>query len=453
MKPNRTTQIEAQHARDKLTARERIELLLDPGLFEEFGVAEHDPDARDAGDSVVAGRGAVNGRAVYVYAKDFTIRDGALDEAHAQKIARAQDMALAARAPIVGLINSAGARLEAGVAALAGFGEIFERQIRACGIIPQISLIMGPCAGADAFSPALSDFVFMVANVGHLFVTGPEIVRTVANEAVSAQELGGAQVHAAKTGLCDRAYANDFEALKQMRRLIDFLPASNVEGASEWPSFDDVGRLDPSLETLVPEDPLKTYDMKELIEKTVDESDFFEIQEAHARSIVTGFGRIDGRTIGVVANQPLVLAGVIDADAARKAARFVRFCDRFAIPIVTFVDAPGFLPGLAQEHGGLVREVAELIFAYGSARAPKVTIITRNAFGGAYVAMGSKHLGGGVNLAWPTARVALTGRDASASPHAAAGYIDEVIEPSATRAKIAQALATLCLERRMSPEK
>ena len=335
-------------------------------------------------------------------------------------------------------------------------GEIFQRHIRARGIIPQISLIMGPCAGADAFSPALTDFVFMVENAGHLFVAGPEIVRTVANEAVSAQELGGAQVHAAKTGLCDRAYANDFEALKQMRRLIDFLPASNADGPPEWPSFDDAARLDASLETLVPEDPLKTYDMKELIEKTVDEGDFFEIQEAHARGIVTGFGRIDGRAIGVVANQPMVLAGVIDADAARKAARFVRFCDRFGLPIVTFVDAPGFLPGLAQEHGGLAREVAELIFAYGSAQAPKVTIITRNAFGGAYVAMGSKHLGGGVNLAWPNAQIALTGAAAetSASPHAAAahGYIDEVIEPSATRAKIAQALAMLRRKRRISPE-
>jgi propionyl-CoA carboxylase beta chain len=450
--PNQTAQIERQHARGKLTARERIELLLDPGSFAEFDIAaDAGSDPQDSGDGVIAGWGAVNGRAVYVYAKDFTVQGGALNAAHARKIARAQDMALSARAPIVGLFDSGGARLEAGVAALAGYGEIFQGHIRASGIIPQISLIMGPCAGADAFSPALTDFVFMVENTSHLFVTGPEIVRTIANEAVAADELGGAHVHAAKTGLCDRAYANDFEALKQLRRLIDFLPASNGGGVPEWPSFDDVERQDPSLDTLVPENPLQAYDIKELIEKTVDEGDFFEIGEAHARNIVTGFGRIDGRTVGVVANQPTVLAGVLDSDAARKAARFVRFCDCFRVPIVTFVDAPGFLPGLAQEHGGLAREVAELIFAYGAASAPKVTIVTRNAFGGAYVVMGSKHLGRDdgftVNFAWPTARIALigagAGEDAGASPHAAAarGYIDEVIAPGATRKRIADALA------------
>jgi propionyl-CoA carboxylase beta chain len=456
-------QIEAQHARGKLTARERIELLLDPGSFEEFLSAEHAADPSSPGDGVIAGRGAVNGRAVYVYAKDFTVRDGALNEAHAQKIARTQDMALSARAPIVGLIDSGGARLEAGVAALAGYGEIFQRHIRASGIIPQISLIMGPCAGADAFCPALTDFLFMVENTSHLFVAGPDIVRTITNEAIAADELGGARVHTAKTGLCDRAYANDFEALMQMRRLIDFLPASNTDGVPEWPSFDDVEREDPSLDTLIPENPLKAYDMKELIEKTVDEGDFFEIGEAHARNIVTGFGRIDGRTVGVVANQPLVLAGVLDADAARKAARFVRFCDCFGVPIVTFVDAPGFLPGLAQEHGGLVREVAKLIFAYGEARAPKVTLVTRNAFGGAYSVMGSKHLGRDVNFAanfaWPTARIALigagAGEDDGASPHAAAarGYIDAVIEPRATRNRIARALAALRRKELGSPGK
>ena len=446
-------QIEAQHARGKLTARKRIELLLDPGSFAEFDIAaDAGSDPRDSGDSVIAGWGAVNGRAVYVHANDFTVEGGALNAAHARKIARAQDMALSARAPIVGLIDSDGARLEAGVAALAGYGEIFQGHIRASGIVPQISLIMGPCAGTEAFSPALTDFVFMVENTSHLFVAGPEIVRTIANEAVTADELGGASVHAAKTGLCDRAYANDFEALKQLRRLIDFLPASNSGGVPAWPSFDDVERLDPSLDTLVPENPLQAYDMKELIEKTVDEGDFFEIGEAHARNIVTGFGRIDGRTIGVVANQPMVLAGVLDKDAARKATRFARFCDCFAIPIVTFVDAPGFLPGLAQEHGGLAGGVAELIFAYGAASAPKVTIVTRNAFGGAYVVMGSKHLGRddgfAVNFAWPTARIALigagSGADAGASPHAAAarGYIDEVIAPRATRKRIADALAT-----------
>ncbi len=454
--PQFDPRVKAQHERGKLAARERIELLLDPGSFEEFGAdAEHGADANDPGDGVVAGWGAVTGRAVYVYAKDFTVLDGALNEAHARKIARTQDTALSARAPIVGLFDSGGARLEAGVAALAGFGEIFRRHVLASGVIPQISLIMGPCVGADAFSPALTDFVFMVENTSHLFVTGPDIVRTIANEAITADELGGARVLAAKTSLCDRAYANDFEALMQMRRLIDFLPASTIAGVPEWPSFDDAERQDSSLDTLVPENPLKTYDMRELIEKTVDEGDFFEIAEAHARNIVAGFGRIDGRTVGVVANQPMVLAGVLDADAARKAARFVRFCNCFGVPIVTFVDAPGFLPGVAQEHSGLAREVAELIFAYGEARAPKVTIVTRNAFGGAYAVMGSKHLGADLNLAWPTARIALIGAgdDSGASPFEAAarGFIDEVIEPRATRSKIARALAALRRRERASP--
>ena len=449
----RAAQIEAQHARAKLTARERVELLLDPGSFEEFMSAEAAAEPTDPGDSVIAGRGAVSGRAVFVYAEDFTVADGALTEADAQKIALALDLALAARAPIVGLFDSGGARLEAGVAALAGYGEIFQRQIRASGIIPQISLIMGPCAGAGAFRPALTDFIFMVENASHLYATGPEIVRTIANEAVTAEELGGARVHVEKTGLCDRAYANDFEALGQMRRLIDFLPASNASGVPEWPSFDNAERQDPSLDTLIPEDPLKTYDMKELIEKTVDEGDFFELGEAYGRGIVAGFGRIDGRTVGVIANQPMVLAGALEAQAARKAARFVRFCDSFGVPIVTFVDAPGFLPGLAQEHGGLVREVAELIFAYGGARAPKVTLVARNAFGGAYAVMGPKQLGRDVNstasFAWPTARIALVGvsagADVGASPHEAAarGFIDAVIEPRATRSAIARALAAL----------
>jgi len=442
----RAAQVEAQHARGKLTAHERIELLLDPGSFEELA-------SPDRGDSVIAGRGAVSGRVVYVYAEDFTVADGALDAAQAQKIVRAQDQALAARAPIAGLFDSGGARLEAGVAALAGYGEIFQRHSRASGIIPQISLIMGPCAGAGAFRPALTDFTFMVENGSHLYVTGPEIVRTIANEAVSAEELGGARVHAAKTGLCDRAYANDFEALKQMRRLIDFLPACNASGVPEWPSFDDAERQDASLDTLIPDDPLKTYDMRELIKKVADEGDFFELGEACGRGIIAGFARIDGRTVGVIASQPMVLAGAIDAEAARKAARFVRFCGGFAVPIVTFVDAPGFLPGLAQEHGGLIREVADLIFAYGAARAPKVTLVTRNAFGGAYAVMGSKQLGRDVNstasFAWPTARIALVGVSAGenvgASPHEAAarGYIDAVIEPRATRSTIARALAAL----------
>jgi propionyl-CoA carboxylase beta chain len=459
--------IAAQHERGKLTARERIELLLDQDSFEELDIASGtDPDPR--GDGVVAGSGAVNGRAVYVYAKDFSVLAGSLSERHARKIAATQDLALANRAPIIGLFESGGARIDNGVAALAGYGEIFKRHVLASGVIPQISLIMGACAGADVFSPALTDFVFMVEATSHLFVTGPAIVRTVANEAVTAEELGGASVHAARTGVCDRAYANDFEALLQLRRLIDFLPASNTAGAPEWPSFDTIDPVDPSLDSLVPNDPDKPYDIKELIAKTVDEGDFFEIKEAHARNIITGFGRIDGLTVGVVANQPLVLAGVLDTDAARKAARFVRFCDCFAIPILTFVDAPGFLPGVAQEHGGLVKDGAKLAFAYGEATAPKVTIITRNALGGACAVMA---LRGDTAFAWPTARIGLIGAKGAASfiaapdandpaaiakttqayedrflsPAAAAGrgLIDAVIEPRATRQTIARALAGL----------
>ena len=372
-------------------------------------------------------------------------------EPEARRIVRALDSALAARAPIISLFDSGGARLEAGVSALAGVGEIFQRQIRASGVIPQISLIMGPCLGADAFSPALTDFVFMVEKTSHLVVTGPGIVRTITNEAVTADELAGADAHAQKTGLCDRAYANDVEALRQMRRLIDFLPA-DAGGVPEWPSFDDAAPLDFSLDTLVPDDPLHVYDMKELIEKIVDEGDFFEVKAAHARNIVVGFGRVGGRTVGVVANQPMVLAGALDADGARKAARFVHFCGCFRIPIVSFVDTPGFLPGLAQEHGGLAKAVAALIFAYGAARAPKISVVTRNAFGGAYVAMGAKHLAGGVSFIWPSARIALTGGDtAGAPPNAAraAGAIDAVIEPRETRARIAEALAML---RRDRPE-
>lgn len=438
------TCVEAQHRLGKLTARERIELLVDEGSFEEFDVG--------VDGSVITGRGAVSGRAVYVYAKDFTVLAGSLAAAHARKIVNVQDMALGDRAPIIGLFDSAGARVEDGLAALAGYGEIFQRHVRASGVIPQISLIMGPCAGGDAFSPALTDFLFMVENTSHFYVTGPEVVRTVAGAAVTTDELGGARVHAAKTGACDRAYASDFEALLQVRRLIDFLPASNSGDLPKWPSFDDVQRLDPSLDTLVPEDEHSPYDIRELILKTLDEADFFEIKEAHARNIVVGFGRIGGGPVGVVANQPMVLAGVIDCDAARKAMRFVRFCGRFAIPIVTFVDAPGFLPGLAEEHRDLAGQVAGLIFAYAEARAARVTLVTRNAFGTAYSVMDSQRLGhGGVSFAWPTARIALTGARAAPgamaerSPYdaVAAGAIDEVIEPRSTRKEIARALAAL----------
>jgi propionyl-CoA carboxylase beta chain len=471
--------IDAQHKKGKLTARERIELLLDHGSFEEYDMFVQqrctdfgmDQAARIPGDGVVTGWGTVNGRTVYVFAKDFTVLGGSLSETHAGKITKLQDMALKNRAPIIGLFDAGGARIQEGVAALGGYGEVFQRNVIASGVIPQISLIMGPCAGGDVYSPAMTDFIFMVKDTSYMFVTGPDVVKTVTNENVTAEELGGASVHATKSSIADRAYENDVEALLQMRRLIDFLPASNRDDVPEWPSFDDSDRADLSLDTLVPDNPNKPYDMKELISKIVDEGDFFEIQEAHAKNIVTGFARIDGRSVGIVANQPMVLAGVLDSDASRKAARFVRFCDAFSIPLVTFVDVPGFLPGTAQEYGGLIKHGAKLLYAYAEATVPKITIITRKAFGGAYVVMASKHLRGDVNYAWPSAQIAVMGAKGAVeiifrqdigdaekiaartkeyeerflSPFVAAerGYIDEVIMPHGTRRRISRALAAL----------
>ncbi len=471
--------IDAQHKRGKLTARERIELLLDHGSFEEFDMfvqhrcADFGMDKGDKipGDGVVTGWGTVNGRTVYVFAKDFTVFGGSLSETHAQKITKIQDMALKNRAPIIGLFDAGGARIQEGVAALGGYGEVFQRNVLASGVIPQISLIMGPCAGGDVYSPAMTDFIFMVRDTSYMFVTGPDVVKTVTNETVTAEELGGASVHTTKSSVADGGYDNDVEALLQMRRLIDFLPASNRDEPPEWPAFDATDRLDMSLDTLIPDNPNKPYDMKELILKVVDEGDFFEIQEAHARNIVTGFARIDGRTVGVVANQPMALAGVPDSDASRKAARFVRFCDAFGVPLVTFVDVPGFLPGTAQEYGGLIKHGAKLLFAYAEATVPKVTVIARKAFGGAYDVMASKHLRGDVNYAWPTAQIAVMGAKGAVeiifradmadkdkieartkeyeerflSPFVAAerGYVDEVIMPHSTRRRIARALAML----------
>ena len=470
--------IAAQHAKGKLTARERIELLLDHDSFEEFDMfVEHRCDdfgmaeTKIPGDGVVTGWGTVNGRTVFVFAKDFTVFGGSLSETHAQKITKIQDMALKNRAPIVGLFDAGGARIQEGVAALGGYGEVFQRNVLASGVIPQISLIMGPCAGGDVYSPAMTDFIFMVRNTSYMFVTGPDVVKTVTNETVTAEELGGAHVHTTRSSIADQAYDNDVEALLQMRRLIDFLPASNLERSPTLPSFDDPDLTDSSLDTLIPDSPNKPYDIKELILKVADEGDFFEIQEAHAKNIVTGFARIGGATVGIVANQPLALAGVLDSDASRKGARFVRFCDCFNIPIITFVDVPGFLPGTAQEYGGLIKHGAKLLFAYAEATVPKITIITRKAFGGAYDVMASKHLRGDINLAWPTAQIAVMGakgaveiifrsdinnpariaertkeyEDAFLSPFVAAerGYIDEVIMPHATRRRLSRALAML----------
>jgi propionyl-CoA carboxylase beta chain len=470
--------IEAQHKRGKLTARERIELLLDKGSFEEFDMfVEHRSDefgmekTKIPGDGVVTGWGTVNGRAVFLFAKDFTVFGGSLSETHAQKMIKIQDMAMRARAPIVGLFDAGGARIQEGVAALGGYGEVFKRNVLASGVIPQISVIMGPCAGGDVYSPAMTDFIFMVKDTAYMFVTGPDVVKTVTNEVVTAEELGGASVHTARSAVADGAYENDLECLLQMRRLIDFLPANNEAGPPEWPSHDDVERAEPSLDSLVPDSPNKPYDIKELILKVADEGDFFEIQDAFAKNIVTGFGRIAGRTVGFVANQPMVLAGVLDSDASRKAARFVRFCDAFNIPIVTFVDVPGFLPGTDQEYGGLIKHGAKLLFAYSQASVPLVTVITRKAFGGAYDVMASKHIGGDVNYAWPTAQIAVMGAKGAVeiifrsdigdpkkiaertreyeerflSPFIAAerGYIDDVIMPHSTRRRIARALAML----------
>ncbi len=447
---------------------------------------EYDMSARAGADErtsagVVTGAGTISGRPVYVFAKDFTVFAGAMSQGQARKICDLQDMALHNRAPIIGLCDSAGVRIDEGVAALAGYGELWQRAALASGVIPQISVIMGPCGGADVFAPALADFIFMVRETSHMFVAGPEIVKALTEEAVTADNLGGACVHAVKTGLADGVYDNEFEALRQTRRLVDFLPSSNGDDNPEWPSFDSSERIEPSLDTLVPDAPDVPYDMRELIAKTADEGDFFEIQEAHASNIVIGFGRIEGRSVGFVANQPMVLAGVLDASAARKAARFVRFCDCFNIPIVTFVDAPGFLPGTAQEHGGLIKAAAQLLFAYAEATVPKITVVTRRAFGAAYTIMASKHVRGDVNFAWPTAQIGPIGAKAAVeillgsdrhepadiaamtkeyeetilSPFVAAeqGYIDDVILPHTTRSRIVRALAGLRHKRSENPRK
>lgn len=470
--------INAQHAKGKLTARERLELLLDDGSFEEFDMfVEHRcadfgmADDKIPGDGVVTGWGTINGRIVYVFAKDFTVLGGSLSQAHAQKVCKIQDMALRNGAPIIGLMDAGGARIQEGVDSLGGYAEIFQRNVLASGVIPQISVIMGPCAGGDVYSPAMTDFIFMVRDTSYMFVTGPDVVKTVTQEEVTAEQLGGASIHTTKSSIADGAWDNDVETLAQIRRLMDFLPANNRAEAPTRPSWDKPDRLEMSLDTLVPDNPNKPYDMKELILKTVDEGDFFEIQENFAKNIITGFGRIDGQPVGIVGNQPMVLAGCLDSDASRKAARFVRFCDCFNIPIVTFVDVPGFLPGTSQEYGGLIKHGAKLLFAYCEATVPKITVITRKAVGGAYVVMASRHLRGDLNFAWPTAGIAVMGaqgaveiifRDELGNPERIAarteeyenrflnpfvaanrGYIDEVIMPHSTRRRISLGLQRL----------
>ncbi|RQP05234.1 MAG: acyl-CoA carboxylase subunit beta [Paracoccus sp. BP8] len=470
--------IDAQHARGKLTARERLELLLDEGSFEEFDmfVRHRSTDFgmeedRPYGDGVVTGWGTINGRMVYVFSQDFTVFGGSLSETHAQKICKIMDMAVQNGAPVIGLNDSGGARIQEGVASLAGYADVFQRNIMASGVVPQISVIMGPCAGGAVYSPAMTDFIFMVKDTSYMFVTGPDVVKTVTNEVVTAEQLGGASTHTKKSSVADGAFENDVEAMSEIRRLVDLLPLNNREKAPTRPFFDDPNRIEPSLDTLIPDNPNQPYDMKELILKVADEGDFYEIQKDFAANIITGFIRIEGQTIGVVANQPMVLAGCLDIDSSRKAARFVRFCDAFEIPILTFVDVPGFLPGTGQEYGGVIKHGAKLLFAYGEATVPKVTVITRKAYGGAYDVMASKHLRGDFNYAWPTAEIAVMGakgaveilyrselgdadkiasrtkdyEDRFANPFVAAekGFIDEVIQPHSTRRRVARAFASL----------
>ena len=470
--------IDAQHARGKLTARERIDLLLDDRSFEEFDMfvthrcTDFGMDAqKPAGDGVVTGWGTINGRLVYVFSQDFTVFGGSLSQTHAQKICKIQDMAIQNGAPVIGINDSGGARIQEGVDSLAGYAEVFQRNIEASGVIPQISVIMGPCAGGAVYSPAMTDFIFMVKDTSYMFVTGPDVVKTVTNEQVTAEELGGASTHTRKSSVADAAFENDVEALAEVRRLVDFLPANNREKPPVRPFFDDPDRIETSLDTLVPANANTPYDMKELIHKLADEGDFYEIQENFAKNILTGFIRIEGRTVGVVANQPMVLAGCLDIDSSRKAARFVRFCDAFEIPILTLVDVPGFLPGTSQEYGGVIKHGAKLLFAYGEATVPMVTVITRKAYGGAYDVMASKHLRSDFNYAWPTAEIAVMGAKGAteiihrvdlkdpekiarhaadyekrfANPFVAAerGFIDEVIQPRMTRKRIARAFASL----------
>ncbi|MBM3518042.1 MAG: acyl-CoA carboxylase subunit beta [Alphaproteobacteria bacterium] len=480
--------IEAQHRKGRLTARERLEVLLDPGSFEEFDMfVEHRctdfgmGEQRIPGDGVVTGHGAINGRLVFVFSQDFTVFGGSLSEAHAEKICKVMDHAMRVGAPVIGLNDSGGARIQEGVASLAGYAEVFQRNVLASGVIPQISVIMGPCAGGAVYSPAMTDFIFMVKDSSYMFVTGPDVVKTVTRESVTHEDLGGALAHTTKSSVADLAFTDDVEALIQIRRFVDFLPASNRVKPPQRATADPIDREEPALDRLIPDTPTKPYDMIELIEKVVDEGDFFELQQAFARNIIVGFARMGGLSIGIVANQPMVLAGCLDIDSSRKAARFVRFCDCFNIPILTFVDVPGFLPGTAQEHGGIIKHGAKLLFAFAEATVPKVTVITRKAYGGAYDVMSSKHLRGDLNYAWPTAEIAVMGpkgaveiifrgeigdaarieartqdyRARFASPFIAGhrGFIDDVIMPRATRARICRALAMLRDKRLENPWK
>ena len=480
--------VDAQHTRGKLTARERIELLLDPGSFEEWDMfVEHRSTdfgmekTSIPGDGVVTGHGTINGRTVFVFSQDFTVFGGSLSETHAEKICKIMDQAMKVGAPILGINDSGGARIQEGVSSLAGYAEVFSRNVLASGFVPQISMIMGPCAGGAVYSPAITDFVFMVRDTSYMFVTGPDVVRTVTHEEVTQEDLGGAVTHTTKSGVADLAYDNDVDLIEQVRRFMDYLPFSNREAPPLLMTDDPVGRVEPSLDTIIPVNPNEPYDVMGIVRKIVDEGEFFEIKPEFARNIVTGFGRMDGSTVGIIANQPLALAGCLDIDASVKAARFIRFCDCFNIPILMLVDVPGFLPGTQQEYAGLIRHGAKLLYAFAEATVPKVTVITRKAYGGAYIVMGSKHLRGDVNYAWPSAEIAVMGSKGAveiifrgdaddeekiakreleyteqfANPFrvGARGYIDDVITPSSTRWRVIRALRMLKNKQQDSPPK
>jgi acetyl-CoA carboxylase carboxyltransferase component len=484
--------IEQQHAKGKLTARERIDLLVDEGSFTEldaFVIARPTElvadEERVMGDGVVTGFGRIDGRVVYLFSQDFTVFGGSLAEAHAEKICKVMDLAVKTGAPIIGLNDSGGARIQEGVVSLGGYADIFLRNVMASGVVPQLSAILGPCAGGAVYSPAITDFVAMVRDTSYMFVTGPNVVKTVTHEDVTFEELGGADVHARRSGVAHFESDDEVSCLALIRRLAGFLPSNNLDPSPVVATDDPIDRQDRELDELVPESPLKPYDMLEAIRRIVDDGEFLEVHEGWARNIICAFARLDGRSVGVVAQQPMVLAGVLDIDASTKAARFVRFCDAFNIPLVTLVDVPGFLPGTAQEHGGIIRNGAKLLYAYAEATVPKLTVITRKAYGGAYDVMSSKHIRGDYNVAWPRAEIAVMGPEGAvnilyrdelakakdpdarrkqlvaeyvekfANPYVAAsrGYIDDVIEPHETRPKLVAALRSLATKRDSNPKR
>jgi propionyl-CoA carboxylase beta chain len=473
--------IDAQHGKGKLSARERIDLLLDEGTFEEFDVLKTGrggalgAERSYPGDGVIAGHGSIDGREVFVFSQDFTVVGGSLGEAHAQKICKVMDLAVKVGAPIIGLNDSGGARIQEGVDALAAYGEIFHRNVRASGVVPQVSCIMGPCAGGAVYSPAITDFVFMVQESSYMFVTGPSVVKTVTHQDITSEDLGGAPVHSKKSGVSHFTAPNDVLCLREVRRLISYLPSNNRQRAPLLDLRDPAGRIDPALDYLIPENPNQTYDMNVLIFSILDGAEFMEVQSGFARNIICGFGRLGGQTVGLVANQPAVLAGVLDTDASFKAGRFVRFCDAFNIPLVALVDVPGFMPGPDQEHGGIIRHGAKLLYAFTEATVPRISVIVRKAYGGAYLVMNSKHIHCDVNYAWPSAEIAVMGpkgaaeviyrreiqsaddpeamlnekmtnyRRTFANPFLAAqrGYIDDVIFPRDTRHRLIRTLQVL----------